>query len=216
METKDMLKKVLRRLNGPLNQFFENLAGDYGETWLKEFKKFLRKEPCWGDVKIISKSFDFLSTVDVPAAADEFVVKEHFAVNMEADAQVKIFFIGNSFRDKLFNKVEGRQRQKKLCFYNLSRLLYHKAIIDTFTQSHCIFETTIRDVWTRIKKQAHGEQGELMVSGRENVFCAKLDGQLSFVIVYWDCSKKGWGIEEEPVNPQHGCFTAGARFFIQY
>ncbi len=43
-----MLFKALREFNsGLLNHLIVNLAGEDGERWLREFKKFLRKEACW-------------------------------------------------------------------------------------------------------------------------------------------------------------------------
>ena len=43
-----MLFKALREFTtGLLNQLLVNLAGQDGQLWLAEFKKFLRHEPCW-------------------------------------------------------------------------------------------------------------------------------------------------------------------------
>lgn len=43
-----MLFKELREFTtGLLNQLLVNLAGEDGQSWLDEFKKFLRREPCW-------------------------------------------------------------------------------------------------------------------------------------------------------------------------
>ncbi len=44
----NMLSKVLRGfLSGPLNQLIVNLAGEDGEVWERQIKRFLRKETCW-------------------------------------------------------------------------------------------------------------------------------------------------------------------------
>ncbi len=43
-----MLFKALREFTtGLLNQLLVNLAGQEGQMWLDEFKKFLRRETCW-------------------------------------------------------------------------------------------------------------------------------------------------------------------------
>lgn len=43
-----MLFTVLREFTtGLLNQLLVNLAGEDGQKWFDEFKKFLRQEPCW-------------------------------------------------------------------------------------------------------------------------------------------------------------------------
>ncbi len=50
-----MLFKALREFTtGLLNQLLVNLAGQEGQMWLDEFKKFLRREQCW--VKVYLKS----------------------------------------------------------------------------------------------------------------------------------------------------------------
>jgi hypothetical protein len=48
MEDNTMLFRVLRDFtSGLLNQLLVNLAGQEGQIWLGELKKFLRKEKCW-------------------------------------------------------------------------------------------------------------------------------------------------------------------------
>lgn len=47
METKDMLKEVLLKYQGPLGQLLINLSGENGEKVFTELNKFNRKEPCW-------------------------------------------------------------------------------------------------------------------------------------------------------------------------
>jgi len=37
----------LSEIQGPRDDFEQKLAGKEGELWLGEFKRFLRKEPCW-------------------------------------------------------------------------------------------------------------------------------------------------------------------------
>ncbi|PCI30239.1 hypothetical protein COB55_00460 [Candidatus Wolfebacteria bacterium] len=46
-----MLRSALREHHGLRNQLDKNLIGNHGDEWEKEFKKFLRKEPCWNDVQ---------------------------------------------------------------------------------------------------------------------------------------------------------------------
>ncbi len=49
-----MLFQELREFTtGLLNQLLVNLAGQDGQSWLDEFKKFLRHEPCWTVAKAV-------------------------------------------------------------------------------------------------------------------------------------------------------------------
>lgn len=44
----NILSKALREFTtGPLNQLIVNLGGHDGDQWEQQFKRFLRKEPCW-------------------------------------------------------------------------------------------------------------------------------------------------------------------------
>ena len=43
----NMLREALCKISGPLNQLLVNFSGEDGESWITEFKKFLRKEKCW-------------------------------------------------------------------------------------------------------------------------------------------------------------------------
>ena len=50
-----MLSEALQDFTGLLKQLLTNLLGNDADAWGNEFKKFLRKEPCWmnGDAKPI-------------------------------------------------------------------------------------------------------------------------------------------------------------------
>lgn len=49
-----MLGKLpLSEFQGPRDDFEQKLAGDDGEIWLSEFKRFLRKEPTWRELSFV-------------------------------------------------------------------------------------------------------------------------------------------------------------------
>ena len=47
MENTTLFTALREFTTGLLNQLLVNLAGQDGQSWLEEFKKFLRREPCW-------------------------------------------------------------------------------------------------------------------------------------------------------------------------
>lgn len=47
---------VLAEVAGAITDFFEKLAGHDGTRWLTEFKRFLRKEPCWVVAELVASS----------------------------------------------------------------------------------------------------------------------------------------------------------------
>ena len=54
---KSMLSEALCEIRGLLDQLLKVLAGDNGEEWLMEFKKFLRKEECWTKIEVKVKKY---------------------------------------------------------------------------------------------------------------------------------------------------------------
>jgi len=60
-----MLSKALREFTtGPLNQLIVNLGGDDGDRWDEEFKRFLRKEPCWNATQVVQTAEDPKIVID--------------------------------------------------------------------------------------------------------------------------------------------------------
>jgi len=52
---------ALSEVAGAVTDFFEKLAGPDGTSWIAEFKKFLRKEPCW--VKTVGVAISILRLI---------------------------------------------------------------------------------------------------------------------------------------------------------
>lgn len=61
-----MLSEALQDFTGLLKQLLTNLLGNDADAWGNEFKKFLRKEPCWtnGDAKPQPASLPITITID--------------------------------------------------------------------------------------------------------------------------------------------------------
>lgn len=58
---------ALAEVAGTITDFFEKLSGPDGTSWLTEFKRFLRKEPCWVDVKKVVGSILRCISASAPA-----------------------------------------------------------------------------------------------------------------------------------------------------
>lgn len=60
-----MLSEALQDFTGLLKQLLTNLLGNDAELWGNEFKKFLRKEPCWQPMVIAPREFKTWKTITV-------------------------------------------------------------------------------------------------------------------------------------------------------
>lgn len=73
-----MLSKALRDFtSGPLNQLIVNLSGEQGYRWEEEFKRFLRKEPCWGE-RVLPQTFVLM--VDYDLSFEAMVAQGNYSV----------------------------------------------------------------------------------------------------------------------------------------
>lgn len=104
---KNMLKEALQALEaitGPLTQFLKNLHGKNGELWLTEFKRFLRQEPCWNEIRKVGK--------DIILATDFFSI----------DARMERYIIAEQTKNKNFAGLKFPGEQSGFKNLNLSYL----------------------------------------------------------------------------------------------
>lgn len=115
----NMLGVTLRDVRGPLADFNDKLAGENGEEWLKEFNKFLRKEPTWD-----SKAADWFRstnelTIEIPALPrpTEKEMKDKFGIrSIERDdspTEAAVFTLGTVLRTNE-EFIEGKEYERRL------------------------------------------------------------------------------------------------------
>jgi len=194
---------LLAEVAGAITDFFEKLGGPDGTTWLAEFKKFLRKEPCWANGQVaqatqpkpISSILEFISTVKVSATTSKFVAKDKFVVNTKRNAPVKISYLGDNFTEWFLSgsgKTEDPISEQTLCYHKLRQSSVDSPII-TELGGEAKAETTLSEMFSLMEKQKNGEDGVLLNNGYANIFYTKdKNGVLRAVFVYWN--DDGWGV----------------------
>ena len=200
MENSTMLfKALLEFTDGLFHQLLVNLSGQNSQEWLEEYKKFLRKEPCWTTIeqviqKTISESeakiLQFVSTVNTSATTAQFVVKEKFIVDISNQAKVKIRYLGSNFIEWFGEKIEEPIDGQVLDCHKLLKKSIDKPIIAELGGEEKS-ETTLAEIYDLIAQQADGRDGILLNNGKANIFYARdINGVLRAVHVYW--SVDGW------------------------
>jgi hypothetical protein len=144
------------------------------------------------DQETKSKILDHIATVPVEGA-DHFVASEHFKVG-ETDG-VKISEIGSNFASDFLGKVEKNIPQSDLRIYRLKKDFRDAGII-TELGGDGIVETTLAHLWNLLKKQGHGQDGQLQTNGKNNVFfIPDMGGVLWHVSASWFNPAHQWCID---------------------
>jgi hypothetical protein len=150
-----ILSKALREFTtGPLNQLVVNLSGKDGQVWETEFKKFLRKEPCWVEpakqgVKIVP---DFTTLSSWLPKAEEFAKKflgvtfnlrERFVLTDEqlAGDYIPVFDPGTLNNQKAVSKALKGQ---KLTVYEETDVMKYKGSEQNGTETLHLIKNSLR------------------------------------------------------------------------
>ena len=200
-----MLSKALREFTtGPLNQLIVNLGGQDGSQWEEEFKRFLRKEPCWSNGEVAQAPapkprtdlLELVSTVVIPATTAKFVAKEKFVINTKRNAPVKISYLGDNFTAWFLNddgKTEDPISEQTLRYHKLRKSSVDGPIIEELGGEDKAL-TTLSEMFSLMEKQKHGEDGVLLNNGWANLLYIKDSaGVLRSVSVYW--GDDGWFVD---------------------
>lgn len=213
-----MLSKALREFTtGPLNQLIVNLGGQDSNQWEEELKKFLRKEPCWGNGNVTqvaqSKTtpsiLELVGAVVVPATTGQFVAKDEFVVNTKRNAPVKISAVWDNFTSWFLSgdgKIEDPISEQTLRYHKLRKASVDGPIINELG-GEAKAETTLSEMFFLMKKQnnekqKNGESRVLLNNGCANIFYIRdVAGVLCAVSVHW-CDG-GWVIFADSVDDKN-------------
>ncbi len=202
-----ILSKALREFTtGPLNQLIVNLGGRDGDQWAQQFKRFLRKEPCWtnGNVTQVAQPqptpsilelVSTVSTVVVNATTGKLVAKEKFVLGTGPKAKVKISYLGDNFTEWFLSgsgKTEDSITEQTLRYHKLRQSSVDGPII-TELGGEAKAETTLSEMFSLMEKQKHGEDGVLLNNCYANIFYIRDSaGVLRAVFVFWHSG--GWDV----------------------
>lgn len=182
---KDVLRRALSEVVGPLNQLMDSLGGSSGAMWFLELKKFLRQERCWAGGVFIRH----LGTIDVPIATPAsapYQPREFFNIaNPAVDSMNDSFLelIGHSFENEALTIRCGEFRREPKGIAELVAAIGEDAIT-----------TSLAAIQLLMTHQPTNLPGNLVPDGHTNYFFVRDEmGQLSVVMLYIHHGEYGGG-----------------------
>jgi hypothetical protein len=127
---------------------------------------------------------------------EQFVAREHFNEDFSPHAEVKIYWLGATFRQRFLQKVEDDGDGAILRTFILRKSSRDAEIIAELNLHH---ETKLSDLWCLLTVQPKGETGTLLTNAVPNVFYIRdIDGVLGAVDAVWGGA--GWEIGASSVE----------------
>lgn len=142
-----------------------------------------------------------VSAVETFSAADKFR-------KGETDG-VKIGWIGDNFQNHFVAKIESGVPIQDLRIHRLRKGSVDKSIIDELG-GETVVETNLATMWEMMKKQGHGQQGDLLTNGYANIFYIRdTKGVLWAVDCDWDSGDACWFVRADSVTFPVGWLAGG-------
>ena len=161
------------------------------------------------EVKLI-QILNWLGTTTTSATTEKFVAKEKFVKDSK---EVKFYGIWDNFTNWFLaddGKIEEPINEQTLRYGNLTKSSVDGPIIEELG-GEAKAETTLSELYDLLKKQAKGEEGDLLTNGYANIFYIKdTSGVLRAVSVRWGGG--GWSVYAYSIEPSDD-WVAGSRVF---
>jgi hypothetical protein len=163
-----------------------------------------KKQPNAGEL------LDFVGTTTIPATTQQFVVCDHFLVNIEEGAKPKIYNPGDCCGDWFLKKVEEPVAEHQLDYHKLVKGSLNGSIIAALGGAVKV-ETTLAEMFYLMCQQLNGEDGVLLTNAYANIFYVRdHKNVLRAVSCRW--YGNGWHVHALSVDGPHG-WNSGYRVF---
>ena len=161
------------------------------------------------EVKLV-QILNWIGTTTISATTEKFVAKDKFRKDSK---EVKFYGIWNNFTEWFLSgngKIEEPIDEKELRYGKLIKYSLDGPIVEELG-GEAKAETTLTELHDLLKKQANGEEGDLLTNGYANIFYVKdTSGVRRAVVVDW--YGDGWRVFAHSVE-YSGDWDAGDRVF---
>ncbi|MFH1909698.1 MAG: hypothetical protein ABIJ72_00690 [bacterium] len=192
---KDMLGKLF---TGLLLDLIEKLSGEQGGEWHEALRKFLRKENPWAEVeKVAVVLLKLVKTVELPAIG-AFKPEDHFKVTPERErktAKLVIGYVSDNVKALIKERLEPEEAQATIRVHELCQPSVDGPILAELGEN---IKTGLNRMFQMMEKQGRGQEGDLLVNGRANIFY--VEGTVWAAYCYWSSGYDYWLVSAYPVT----------------
>ncbi|MEX2405065.1 MAG: hypothetical protein WD579_00515 [Candidatus Paceibacterota bacterium] len=172
---------------GQLNALVKKIGEENARRILSDEIQFQLVEP------EKPRILEFFSTTTA-RGAKEFIAKDNFREGKETDG-VSIIWLGSNFKSHFLGKIEENVEDTELKIHRLREYSRDIPIIHELGGEE-IVETSLSHLWSLLKRQGQGEDGDLLTNGYANIFYIRdSQGVLWAVRALWFSGRRGWYVE---------------------
>ena len=136
------------------------------------------------------------ATTSALLGVQQFVASKHFKETASSNSEIKISWLGATFKQRFLPKVEDDGSGAILRAFVLRKPSRDAEIIAGLSIHD---ETRLGDLWCLLSRQPNGESGTLLTNAVPNVFFIRdIDGHLGAVDAVWGGA--GWEIGASSVD----------------
>lgn len=162
---------------------------------------------------IIKPIIHWFGTTETSATTENFAAKNKFRKDSK---EVKFYEIWEYFAKRFLagnGKIEEPLNGQELRYGNLTKSSVDGPIIEELG-GEAKAETTLTELWDLLKKQANGEEGDLMTGDCSNIFYIRdITGALISVRLDWGGG--GWEVYADRIDAPES-WPAGTRIFSRH
>lgn len=201
MSDKALMNKATLELTQKIQAHFPlDINADVLRAWNGCQKEFLQSclIEVFSKMPKMKKQLEFLGTIDISATTGPFIAKEKFVIDTSDEAEVKISYLGDNFKNIFINKIETLPASSTLRYYKLLKRLVDDDIIDELGGKD-VTESGLYCMFFLMRKQGRGQSGALLVNGYANIFYIRDDNSVLWAVAcYW--GGDGWDVDALPAD----------------
>lgn len=185
MSEEDMLRGAVgSEVLGLLKDLITKLLGNKGKEWLEALKKFLRKENPW-----LIAMLQFVKIIELPAIGT-FKPEDHIKVTPAREcktAKVVVAYVSDNIKALIKGRSEPDEKKAGIRIHKLCKASIDALILAELGEN---VKMGFNRVFQMLEKQGHGQEGDLLVDGRANIFY--IEGTDWAVFCRWSSDLGGW------------------------
>jgi hypothetical protein len=186
MQFKERVDDALEIISAPMEELFKKFSSKSGAEWFVQYLKFLEEKPTWMlSANAQKEALKFSGCCIIPASPGIFHIQKKIHIKSSI---VKFAFIDN-FVVNLLSQPEGPALLRPINYF----LLQKHVTLSMLVNLGSVRLSSFQDMWYLLKKQPNGEDGPLLVDGKNIFFVERSSKTIPILLTH---SPEGWRLNQ--------------------